>query len=151
MAPEPPTEHLTYQPSPRERVREQVALYEATDGRAGGTLEDKPVVILTTVGAKTGAIRKTALIRIRHHGTYAVVASDGGATKHPAWYHNLLAHPDIQLQDSAAVLQLRAREVAGEEKTRWWQTAEQRWPHFPEYRANAHRDIPIVLLESPGQ
>jgi deazaflavin-dependent oxidoreductase (nitroreductase family) len=138
----------TYHPSPRDRVREQVAQYEATAGREGGTLEGKPVIILTTIGAKTGAIRKTVLMRIKDDDTYAVVASDGGATKNPAWYRNLLAHPDIQLQDGATVRRLRAREVAGEEKARWWRIAEQRWPHFPAFRDSSDRDLPIVLLES---
>lgn len=137
-----------YQPSPSARVREQVALYEATDGREGATLEGKPVVILTTVGAKTGSIRKNPLMRIEHAGTYAVVASAGGAPTHPAWYRNLLAHPEARLQDGATVRRVRAREVHGEEKARWWQIAEQHWPHFPEYRAKAAgREIPIMLLE----
>ncbi len=90
-----------YEPSPEERVRDQVALYEATDGAEGAELEGRPVVILTTTGARSGRIRKTPVIRIVSDGTYAVVASAGGASKDPAWFHNLVAHPVAQLQDGA--------------------------------------------------
>jgi deazaflavin-dependent oxidoreductase (nitroreductase family) len=139
---------MDYAPSPSERVREQVARYEATGGREGGTLEGKPVVILTTTGAKTGKIRKTPLIRIDHDGVYAVVASAGGAPEHPAWYRNVLADPRVRVQDHDDVHAVRAREVHGDEKARWWRIAETFWPHFPEYRAKAGgREIPIVLLE----
>jgi F420H(2)-dependent quinone reductase len=137
-----------YVPSPSDRVREQVALYEATDGREGGTLECRPVVILTTVGARTGAVRKNPVMRIEHGGTYVAVASNCGAPTHPAWYRNLLAHPDLRLRDGAVTHRLRAREVSGAEKDRWWRIAEERWPHFPEYRASAAgREIPVLVLE----
>ena len=145
----------TYQPSPSDRVSEQVALYEATDGREGGTLEDRPVVILTTTGAKTGNIRKNPVMRIKEGDTYVAVASAAGATSHPSWYRNLIAHPEVSLQDGATVHRLRAREAEGEEKARWWTVAESFWPHFPEYRAKAGgRDIPVMLLEpteTPGE
>ena len=137
-----------YEPSPSERVATQVALYEATNGVEGGTLEDRPVVILTSTGAKSGKIRKNPVMRIEQDGSYVAVASAAGATQNPSWYYNLVAHPDIQLQDGASVLRLRAREVFGEEKNRWWAVAESRWPHFPEYRASAQgREIPILVLE----
>jgi deazaflavin-dependent oxidoreductase (nitroreductase family) len=94
-----------YVPSPSDRVREQVSLYEATDGRDGGTLEGRPVVILTTVGAKTGNIRKTPVMRItegiKEGDVYVVVASNAGATSHRAWYRNIVAHPALSLQDGA--------------------------------------------------
>jgi deazaflavin-dependent oxidoreductase (nitroreductase family) len=138
-----------YQPSPRERVRNQVARYEATDGREGGTNEGRPVVILTTIGARSGAVRKTPVMRIERDGVYAVIASAAGAADHPAWYRNLLAHPDhVTLRDLASVRQVRPREISGAEKDDWWLVAEANWPHFPEYRAKAAgREIPIVLLE----
>src|ERR1700704_3102087 len=138
-----------YEPSPSDRVREQVALYEATNGKEGGTLEGKPVIILTPQGAKTGKSRKAPLIRIEQDGTYAVVASAGGAPRHPRWYHNVTAHPLVQLQDGEKIQWMRARELAGEEKARWWTVAEPRCPHFPEYRATAQRDI-LVLEPAPG-
>jgi deazaflavin-dependent oxidoreductase (nitroreductase family) len=138
----------TYQPSPSARVREQVALYEASDGREGGTLESQPVVILTTVGVKTGGIRKNPVMRIKKGDVYVAVASNAGAVTHPAWYRNVVAHPEVSLQDGATVHRLRAREVHGEEKSRRWKIAERDWPHFPEYRAKAgDRDIPVMLLE----
>jgi deazaflavin-dependent oxidoreductase (nitroreductase family) len=136
-----------YQPSPATAVRDQVASYEASDGKEGGTLEGKPVVILTSTGAKSGKIRKTPVMRIERDGTYVVVASAGGATKHPQWYHNLVAQPLVRLQDHADVHTLRAREVTGEEKVRWWKVAESEWPHFPAYRASAGREIPVLVLE----
>jgi deazaflavin-dependent oxidoreductase (nitroreductase family) len=139
-----------YVPSPSERVREQVARYEATGGREGGTLEGRPVVILTMTGATSGNIRKAPIMRIERDGTYLAVASAGGAPNHPAWYHNLIAHPLVLLQDGTTVHSLRAREVFGAEKTEAWKLAESRWPHFPEYRARAGREIPILLLEPPA-
>ena len=143
---------MDYAPSPSERVRDQVAEYEATGGREGGTLEGKPVVILTTTGARTGKIRKTPLIRIEQDGVYAVVASAGGAPENPAWYRNVIAHPTVRLQDRENIRALLAREVHGEEKARWWRIAETFWPHFPEYRAKAaDREIPVLLLESPDR
>jgi F420H(2)-dependent quinone reductase len=124
-----------------------VASYEATDGREGGTLEGRPVVILTTTGATSGKVRKTPVMRIERDGTYVAVASFGGAPSHPAWYRNLIAHPEARLQDGAQVHRVRAREVFGEEKAEAWRLADSRWPHFPEYRAKTEREIPILLLE----
>ena len=138
----------TYRPSPSDRVREQVALYEATDGREGNTLEGRPVVILTTIGTKTGSIRKNPVMRIKERDTYVAIASNAGATSHPSWYRNLIAHPEVSLQDGATVHQLRARQVHGEDQVRWWRVAESFWPYFPEYRAKAGaREIPVMLLE----
>jgi deazaflavin-dependent oxidoreductase (nitroreductase family) len=137
-----------YQPSPSERVREQVARYEATDGREGGTLEGRPVVILTTRGARTGQVRKTPVIRIEQDGSYAAVASAAGAPRNPQWYYNLLAHPLVRVQDRDRIRLMRARELTGPEKARWWAVAEAYWPHFPEYRASAGREIPIMLLQA---
>src|SRR5215207_956761 len=99
-----------------DRVHEQVALYEATDGREGGTLEGRPIVILTTIGAKTGNIRKNPVMRIKDSDTYVAVASNGGASTNPSWYRNLSAHPEVSLQDGATVYRLGARQVRGEEK-----------------------------------
>ena len=137
-----------YEPSPSDRVREQVSLYEATDGREGGTLEGRPVVILTTVGAKTGNTRKNPVMRIKEGDVYVAVASNAGAPTHPAWYRNVVVHPELSLQDGATVHRVRAREVHGDEKAHWWGVAERDWPHFPEYRVKAgDREIPVMLLE----
>lgn len=139
----------TYEPSPFRRIRDQVALYEATDGREGGMLEDRPVIILTHRGATTGKLRKTPLMRIEHDGGYLVVASYGGAPTHPVWYYNLLAHPLVEVRDGAITRTMHAREVSGAEKTELWKTADTAWPHFPEYRARTDRELPMFLLASP--
>src|ERR1700760_3641085 len=97
----------TYAPSPSDWVRDQVALYEATDGREGGTLEGRPVVILTTIGAKTGKTRKNPVMRIKEGDTYVAVASNAGAASHPSWYRNLVADPHVSLQDGPTVHRLR--------------------------------------------
>jgi deazaflavin-dependent oxidoreductase (nitroreductase family) len=137
-----------YKPSPVPRIRDQVALFQATDGTQGNTLEDRPVVILTTIGARSGKVRKNPIMRIEDNGIHVAVASAGGAPENPSWYGNLIAHPDVLVQDGRAVLHLRARELFGTEKQRWWPVAEHFWPHYPEYRQRAAgREIPLILLE----
>jgi len=137
-----------YVPSPVARVRKQVADYEASGGVEGATLEGRPVVILTSVGARPGKVRKNPVMRIVDGERYVAVASDGGAPKNPSWYINLVSHPTVRLQDGATVKDFHAREVSGEEKQRYWVVAEQSWPHFPEYRRRAAgRDVPIMVLE----
>jgi F420H(2)-dependent quinone reductase len=137
----------TYEPSPWSPVADQVALYEATDGKEGDTLEGKPVVILTTKGRKSGGLRKTPLMRVEHDGRYVVVASMGGAPKHPVWYLNLLADPHVTVQDGAKVMELRARTATPEERAAWWPRATEAWPPYDEYQKNTDRQIPVVILE----
>ena len=140
-----------YEPSPDEFIRNQVALYEATNGMEGNLLEGRPVVILTTLGAQSHKMRKNPIMRIFENGTYVAVASADGAPRNPSWYNNLRAHPEVLLQDGSAVHVLRAREVFGDEKRSWWQVAERFWPHYPEYRQRSGgRDIPVILLEPNG-
>ena len=136
-----------YEPSPWAPVAEQVRLYESSGGREGGTLEGAPCVILTTKGRVTGKLRKSPLMRIEHDGVYAVVASMGGAPKHPVWYLNLIANPDVTLQDGATVLDLRARTADAAEKQEWWPRLTAVWPAYDTYQAATDRDIPVVLLE----
>jgi deazaflavin-dependent oxidoreductase (nitroreductase family) len=137
-----------YVPSPTESVRTQVAEYEASGGVEGGTLEGRPVVILTSVGAKSGKVRKNPVMRIVDGDRYLAVASAGGSPANPSWYANLVAHPRIRLQDGASVKEFAAREVSGDEKRYYWTVAERFWPYFPEYRRLAGgRDIPIMVLE----
>jgi deazaflavin-dependent oxidoreductase (nitroreductase family) len=136
-----------YEPSPIKFVADQVALYEATGGAEGGTLLGKPVVILTTRGRRSGKVRKTPLMRVEQDGTYAVVASMGGAPKHPVWYLNLIAAPSVRLQDGADVHEMFAREVHGDEKARWWAIALGAWPAYEDYQARTKRKIPVVVLE----
>jgi deazaflavin-dependent oxidoreductase (nitroreductase family) len=139
-----------YEPSPNEFIRQQVEQYEATGGAEGGTLEGKPVVILTTKGRRSGKIRKTPLMRVEHDGTYAVVASLGGAPQHPVWYHNLTEHPDATVQDGPDVYAVRAREAQGEERDEWWGYATEAWPPYDDYQAKTDRVIPVLVLEPRG-
>lgn len=139
-----------YEPSPYDRARNQVEEYEGSDGSAGTTHEGKPVVIVTTVGAKSGKLRKIPLMRVEHDGVYAVVASMGGAPRHPVWYHNLVAHPLVELRDRDEVGDYRAREVHGEEKAVWWSRAVEAWPDYAEYQTRTEREIPVFVLEPVG-
>ncbi len=139
-----------YEPSPWKFAADQVAAYEATGGVEGATLQGKPVIILTTRGRHSGKVRKTPLMRVEHEGAYAVVASMGGAPKHPVWYLNMIAAPDVTLQDGPSVYQMRAREVHGDEKARWWAVAVAAWPAYADYQTKTDRQIPVVVLEPAG-
>jgi F420H(2)-dependent quinone reductase len=140
-----------YEPSPYGWVREQVAEYEASDGRRANTLRDTglPIVVVTTRGNKSGKLRKTPLMRVEHEGTYAVIASLGGAPKHPVWYHNLLADPHVELQDGPVVHELVAREVHGPEREQWWERAVAAFPDYAAYQQRTERTIPVLVLEAP--
>jgi deazaflavin-dependent oxidoreductase (nitroreductase family) len=136
-----------YEPSPAQWVRDQVDLYERSGGTEGTTLRDVPVIILTTTGAKSGKIRKTPLMRVEYDGTYAAVASLGGAPKHPVWYYNVLGDPLVELQDGPVRKEYRAREVTGEEKAEWWERAVAAWPAYAGYQRKTDRVIPLFVLE----
>ncbi|MGW1913315.1 nitroreductase family deazaflavin-dependent oxidoreductase [Streptomyces sp. NPDC002076] len=138
-----------YEPSPAQWVREQVELYESSGGTKGTTLMDTglPVVLLTSRGAKSGKIRKTPLMRVEHEGTYAVVASQGGAPKHPVWYFNITSDPHVELQDGPVKRDMRAREVTGEERARWWERAVAAYPPYADYQKKTAREIPVFVLE----
>lgn len=138
-----------YEPSTAKWVRDQVELYESSGGTQGTTLRDTglPVVIVTNVGAKTGKIRKTPLMRVEHEGRYAAVASQGGAPTHPTWYANLKADPHVELQDGPAKQDMRARELTGEERAQWWDRAVAAFPAYASYQEKTERQIPVLLLE----
>lgn len=136
-----------YAPSTSAWARKQADLYEQSGGTEGTTLHGRPVVILTTVGAKSGKLRKTALMRVEHDGRYAVVASLGGAPKHPVWYFNLIAHPHVELQDGPEKHDYIAREVTGEEKRVWWERAVEAFPPYADYQKKTEREIPVFVLE----
>ena len=136
-----------YEPSTSDWSRKQTELYEATNGEEGGDLRGRPVIVLTSVGAKTGKLRKTALMRVEHDGVYAVVASLGGAPKHPVWYYNLKKHPHVELQDGATKRDYTAREVVGDEKAVWWERAVETWPDYATYQTKTDRQIPVFVLE----
>ena len=135
-----------YVPSPRDFPREQVEQYERSDGQEGGTRNGYPVIIVTSIGAKSGAIRKTPLIRVEKDGCYAAVASIGGAPTNPAWYFNLLANPVVELQDKADKREYAATELEGDELEEWWDRSIAVFPPYGEYRRTSTRTIPIFLL-----
>ncbi|MEU4998545.1 nitroreductase family deazaflavin-dependent oxidoreductase [Streptomyces sp. NPDC021622] len=138
-----------YVPSPAQWIRDQVELYESSDGAQGATLWDTglPVVILTTRGAKTGKIRKIPLMRVEHEGRYAAVASKGGFPRHPVWYFNLKSDPHVELQDGPARQDMTAREITGDEKAEWWERAVAAYPPYAEYQEKTDRVIPVFVLE----
>jgi deazaflavin-dependent oxidoreductase (nitroreductase family) len=138
-----------YVPSPRGWVRDQVQRFEGSGGTEGTMLgeTDMPVVIVTNVGAKTGKIRKTPLMRVEHDGLYLAVASLGGAPKNPVWYYNLKANPKVELQDGSKKLDMVAREITGEEKAQWWERAVAAYPPYADYQAKTSRIIPVFVLE----
>jgi deazaflavin-dependent oxidoreductase (nitroreductase family) len=137
-----------YEPSTSARSRRQTELYEATNGEQGGDLRGRPVIVLTSVGAKTGRLRKNALMRVEHEGVYAVVASLGGDPKNPAWYHNLRKNPHVELQDGATRRDYTAREVSGDEKAVWWERAVKAWPDYVKYQTKTDRQIPVFVLDA---
>ncbi|MBO0914523.1 nitroreductase family deazaflavin-dependent oxidoreductase [Streptomyces laculatispora] len=136
-----------YEPSPAQWVRDQVEQYESSGGTEGTTMRDMPVIILTTRGAKSGKIRKTPLMRVEHNGAYAVVASQGGAPKHPVWYHNLTADPRAELQDGPVRQDMNVREATGDEKAIWWERAVEAFPDYADYQKKTDRQIPVLVLE----
>ena len=136
-----------YVPSPHQWVRDQVAEYESSGGTRGNTLRGMPVVIVTMRGARTGALRKVPLMRVEHDGAYLAVASQGGAPTHPAWYHNLRANPDVEVQDGPSVVRAHARQVTGDERARWWERAVAAYPDYAEYQERTEREIPLFVLE----
>jgi F420H(2)-dependent quinone reductase len=135
-----------YEPSAAGWARDQVELYERSGGTEGTDMRGRPVIILTSVGAKTGKIRKTPLMRVEHDGEYAVVASLGGAPSNPVWYYNLAADPHVELQDGAVKQDYQAREVHDSERDAWWERAVAAWPDYAEYQKKTSRTIPVFVL-----
>jgi deazaflavin-dependent oxidoreductase (nitroreductase family) len=137
-----------YEPSPAEWVRDQVDLYERSGGTEGTTLRDTglPVVIVTTRGNKSGTIRKTPLMRVEHDGEYALVASQGGAPKHPVWYFNLKADPTaVTIQDGPDVFEVSVHETEGDERAAWWDRAVAAFPPYAQYQLKTERRIPVFV------
>lgn len=136
-----------YVPSTDDRTRQQVELYESSGGTEGTTMRGMPVVVLTMLGASSGNVRKIPLMRVEHDGSYAAVASLGGAPKHPVWYRNLLVHPHIELQDGPARGDYVAREVTGAERDLWWERAVAAYPDYADYQLRTDRVIPVLVLD----
>ena len=141
-----------YEPSPTKWVRDQVAEYEASGGTRGTTLRETglPVVIVTNLGARSGKLRKTPLMRVEHEGRYAAIASQGGAPTHPAWYENLRTHPQVEVQDGPQKQDMSARELSGAEREQWWDRAVAAFPNYADYQRKTEREIPVLLLEPPA-
>ncbi len=135
-----------YEPSPWDWSREQAETYMESGGTDGTEMQGKPVILLTTIGAKSGKLRKTPLMRVEHSGEYAIVASLGGAPKNPVWYHNVKAQPRVELQDGTETHDYEAREVFGDEKAVWWERAVQAWPDYANYQKKTERQIPVFVL-----
>ena len=136
-----------YEPSPEKWVRDQVAAYEGSGGTEATTLRGVPVVVVTSVGARSGKLRKNPVMRVEHEGSYALVASKGGAPSHPTWYHNLVAHPRVELQDGPQRRDYTVRLAKGEERAQWWERAVAVWPEYAQYQTRTDREIPVFIAE----
>lgn len=133
--------------SPTGWVREQTQKVLDTGTTDGVQINGHPVILLTTRGAKSGKLRKVPLMRVEHRGVYAIVASLGGAPKHPVWYYNVKADPHVELQDGAITRDYRAREITGDEKALWWSRAVDAYPDYADYQRKTDRQIPVFVLE----
>ena len=136
-----------YEPSTLDWARENAEVIMESGGTKGTELNGMRVILLTTIGAKTGKIRKTPLMRVEHDGRYAIVASLGGAPKHPVWYYNVTANPRVELQDGTVSGDYEAREVFGDEKAQWWERAVAAFPNYAAYQEKTERVIPLFVLE----
>ncbi len=136
-----------FRPSPTGWVRDQVAAIVTAGTTDAASIMGLRVILLTMIGRRSGDELKVPLMRVEHDGTYAAVASKGGAPEHPQWYHNLLAHPDITVQDGTAVHDVRAREISGDERDQWWARCVAAFPPYAEYQEKTARLIPVFLLE----
>ena len=136
-----------YKPSTSDWARKQAEAFEASNGEKANTLRGVPIIVLTTVGAKSGALRKTALMRVEHGGRYAVVASKGGAPDEPKWAANMRRQPHVELQDADEKRDYIARELSGDERAAWWARAAEVWPDYDSYQKRTDRLIAIFVLE----
>jgi deazaflavin-dependent oxidoreductase (nitroreductase family) len=143
-----------YVPSSDARTRDQVELYECTDGREGATMQGHPVVVVTMRGARSGKLRKVALMRIERGGVYAIGASAGGQARNPGWFHNVVTNPTVQLQDGPDRRLMTARVIEGDERASWLAYADELYPFFASFRDRAaetgNREVPMILLEPTG-
>ena len=135
-----------YAPSPWDWSREQADKYAESGGADAADMKGMPIILLTTVGAKTGKLRKTPLMRVEHNGEYACVASLGGAPKNPVWYYNIAKNPRVELQDGSVTRDYDAREVFGDEKAVWWERAVEAYPDYADYQTKTDRQIPVFVL-----
>lgn len=141
-----------YGPSTWDWVREQVEEYEASGGARANTLRDTgiPIIVMTTIGHKSGLVRKVPLMRVEHEGAYALIASKGGAPANPGWYHNLIANPTVLVQDGPEPFETQARLVTGDERSEWFERGISVFPPYAEYRAKTDREIPVFIAAPPA-
>ena len=139
-----------YGPSTWEWVADQAAEYEASNGQQANTLRDTglPIIVMTTVGHKTGLVRKVPLMKVEHEGIYAIVASKGGAVNHPGWYHNLRADPTVLIQDGPEPFETTVRLATGGERAEWWDRSVAAFSPYAEYQEKTDREIPLFLTET---
>ena len=133
--------------SPEGWVRDQTEKILATGTTEGVQVFDRPIVLVTIRGAKSGKLRYTPLMRVEHDGRYALVASKGGAPEHPLWYHNLTANPHVELQDGTVTKEYDARQLSGDERAEWWERSVAAYPPYAEYQEKTDRQIPVFVLE----
>ena len=138
-----------HEPSPVDWVRGQVEQVERTGTTEGVLVMDRPIVVMTMRGARSGKLRKVPVMRVEHDGAYAVVASKGGAAEHPAWYGNLVEGPQIELQDGTVTQDMTVRELSGDERAAWWERAVAAFPPYADYQVKTDREIPVLVAE-PG-
>ena len=136
-----------YEPSPEKWVRDQVEAYETSGGTEATTLQGVPVVVVTSVGARSGKLRKNPVMRVEHDGRYALVASKGGTPENPTWYHNLVAHPTVELQDGPDRREYTVRVAEGAERDTWWERSVEVWPAYADYQQKTDRQIPVFVAE----
>jgi deazaflavin-dependent oxidoreductase (nitroreductase family) len=139
-----------YVPSSAKWARDQVEEIESSGGTSGTLLRGVPVIVITSMGAGSGKIRKNPVMRVEHDGSYAAVASKGGAPDNPAWYQNLVDHPLVEVQDGPAKGDFTARELSGDERATWWGRAVAVWPDYDSYQEKTDRQIPVFVLEPAG-
>ncbi len=139
-----------YEPSPSDWARNQAERFEQSGGTEANTLRGMPIIVVTSIGAKSGKLRKTPLMRVERNGEYAAVASLGGAPKHPVWYYNLKQNPRVELQDGPVKRDYVAREVTGDEKAVWWERAVAAYPDYADYQRKTTREIPVFVLSPVG-
>ncbi|GAA2205078.1 nitroreductase family deazaflavin-dependent oxidoreductase [Nonomuraea monospora] len=133
--------------SPTNWVQDQTRKILDTGTTEGIKILGSPIVLLTLRGAKTGKLRYTPVMRVEHEGSYAVVASKGGAPEHPTWYYNIKAHPEFPLQDGTVTKEYVAREAEGDERAQWWERAVAAFPSYAEYQTKTDRLIPVFVLD----
>lgn len=136
-----------YAPSSAKWVRDQVEEIESSGGEKGTVLRGVPVIVITSMGSESGKLRKNPVMRVEHDGSYAAVASKGGAPEHPAWYRNLVEHPLVEVQDARHKGDFTARELSGDERAQWWERALAVWPDYADYQTKTDRQIPVFVLE----